>query len=277
MASEDEKTQPGITPRPTQPRVPERYVGLWQRLILQNDGAPADVTSHVFWLQTRSWHADIRIPAQRPDFSQHASFQACDRDRLLWLTGQRGFAGVTEVEGEICSWQRKVDFQPPSGRRDMGRMVFVDPDTVVETGIEARYLEIWERVPGGEGLTAVLQREAEAGRVAEPAEWLMFAGEYAMHVRNRVRSHLPPAESLAALAKNAEVDDAHLRELVDFDLSFARQTPAGWRIQLSTQPFREGSLLLAQERLPAPKDKLVRLGGGRPSRWQVLEWIDPDA
>jgi len=277
MASEDEKTQPGVTPRPTQPPVPERYVGLWQRLILQNDGVPADVTSNVFWLQTRSWHADIRVPAQRPDFSQHSSLQTCDRGLLTWLAGQQGFAGLTEVEGEVCSWERKVDFQPPSGRRDIGRMVFIDPDTMVETGIEARYLEIWERVPGGDGFSAALQRIGESDRPAEPAEWLLFAGEYAMHVRGRARAILPQAESLAALAHGEEADDARLRALVDFDISFARQTPGGWRIQLSTLPFREGSVLLAQERLPQPKDNLLRLGGARPSRWQVLEWIDPDA
>jgi hypothetical protein len=36
-------------------------------------------------------------------------------------------------------------------------------------------------------------------------------------------------------------------------------------------------VLLSQERLPQPKDGLLRLGGARPTRWQVLEWIDPDA
>jgi len=276
MASEDEKTQPGETPRPKQPPVPERYVGLWQRIILQSDSMPADVTSNVFWLQTRSWHADIRVPAGRPDFSQLPALQACNRERLLWLADQQGFAGLTEVEGDICSWERKTDFRPPTGRRDMGRMVFIDPDTVIETGIEAHYLEIWERVPGGDGMTAVLQRLADSNRIAEPAEWLMFAGEYAMHVRSRLRSHLPRAESLGALALSEEADDAALRALVDFEISFARQTPGGWRVQLSTLPFREGNVLLSQERLPQPTDGVLRLGGARPSRWQVLEWIDPD-
>lgn len=277
MASDEEKTQPGITPRPAQPPVPERYVGLWQRLILQTEGTPADVTSNVFWLQTRSWHADIRVPAQRPDFAEVPGLQDCDREQLLWLASQQGFVGLTEVEGEICTWERKADFRPPTGRRDMGRMVFIDRDTVVETGIEARYLEIWERVPGGDGLSIVMTRLAEGSRTAEPAEWLIFAGEYAMHVRSRLQQHLPHAESLVALVESEGSEEARLRSLVDFDISFARQTPGGWRIQLSTLPFREGSILLAQERLPQPKDGILRLGGARPSRWQVLEWIDPDA
>jgi len=277
MASEDEKTQPGVTPRPTEPPVPERYVGLWQRLILQNDGVPADVTSNVFWLQTRSWHADIRVPASRPDFSQLASLQDCDRERLSWLAGQQGFVGTTEVEGEICSWERQADFQPPSGRRDMGRMVFVDVDTIVETGIEVRYLEIWERVPGGDGFSAVLQRLGDGERAPDLAEWMIFAGEYAMRVRRRARASLPQAESLAALANAEDADDTKLRALVDFNISFARQTPNGWRVQLSTLPFREGSLLLPSERLPQPRDGVLRLGGAQPSRWRVLEWVDPDA
>lgn len=275
MASEDEKTQPGITPRPTQPPVPERYVGLWQRLILQKDGMPADVTSNVFWLQTRSWHADIGVPASRPDFSQQTSLEDFDREHLLWLAGQQGFIGLTEVEGEICSWERKADFQPPTGRRDMGRMVFVDADTIVETGIESRYLQIWERVPGGEGFSAVLQRTGEREHPTDLAEWMVFVGEYAMRVRRRAAPNLPQADSLLALGVNA--DDAKLRAMVNFNISFARQTPMGWRIQLSTLPFREGSMMLASERLPHPEDGAIWLGGTQPSRWRVLEWVDADA
>lgn len=274
MASEHEKTQPGITPRPTQPRVPERYVGLWQRLILQQNGIPADVTSNVFWLQTRSWHAHIQVPAQRPEFAQHASLQACGPDRLAWLAHQQGFAGLTEIEGEICSRERRAEFRPPDGKRDMARMVFVDADTLVETGIESRYLQIWERVPGGDGFSAALQRLDQGERPAVPSQWLIFAGEYAMYVRERARTHLPSADSLAALARSEAADDSAMRALVDFEVSFARQTPAGWRIQLSTLPFREGSLLLAQERLPPPQDNGLRLAGTPPTCWQVLEWVD---
>ena len=274
MASEDEKTQPGITPRPTQPPVPERYVGLWQRLILQKDGMPADVTSNVFWLQTRSWLADLGVPASRPDFSQHASLSDCGREHLLWLAGQQGFIGLTEVEGEICSWERKADFQPPTGKRDMGRMVFVDADTIVETGIESRYLQIWERVPGGDGFSAVLQRTGEREHPADLAEWMIFVGEYAMRVRRRAAPHLPQADSLLALGVDA--DDAKLRALVNFNISFARQTPKGWRIQLSTLPFREGSMMLPSERLPQPEDGAIWVSGAQPSRWRVLEWVDAD-
>lgn len=277
MASEDEKTQPGATPRPVLPPVPERYVGLWQRLILQNDGVPADVTSNAFWLQTRSWHACIRVPAARPDFTGHDSLQDCDRERLLWLASQSGGAGLTEVEGEVCTREPRAQFQPPDGARDIARMVFVDRDTIVETGIGSRYLRIWERVPGGEGLSAVMQRQAAGTNPAGAVEWLLFAGEYGMHVRSRPRAALPTAQSLAALHAGEGGDDAGLRALVDFDVSFARQTPAGWRIQLSTLPFQEGGLLLAQEQLPIPRDGQLVLGGARPSRWQVIEWIDADA
>ncbi len=53
----------GLASRP----VPENYRGVWQRSLLQTDSF-TDTSSIVFWLQTASWYADIRIPSGRPDF-----------------------------------------------------------------------------------------------------------------------------------------------------------------------------------------------------------------
>lgn len=275
MQDDFEKTQPGIAAPPVRPPVPERYVGLWQRLILQRDAVPADVTSNVFWLQTRGLHADIRIPAGRPDFGVARSLAEYPRDQLLWLAQQEGFAGITEVEGEVCSWLRHMDFRPPTRSRDIGRMVFIEDDVIVETGLEARYLEVWERVPGSTGLSIALERVDAQGRSIEPLEYLVVAGEYMMHVRNRRTAPLGPAESLLDLVEREQGDDERLRALLDFEVSFARQTPGGWRTQLSTLPFLEGRSIVSGEMLPAPgSDGFVVLPGTPATRWKVLEWVD---
>ncbi|HZP86636.1 MAG TPA: hypothetical protein VFB54_07425, partial [Burkholderiales bacterium] len=270
-----EKTQPGIASQPTRPPVPERYVGLWQRLILQRDSVPADVASNVFWLQTRGWHADVRIPAARPDFSQVRGLSDCSRDQLLWLAQQEGFAGVTEVEGEVCTWLRHTDFRPPTRSRGIGRMVFIDGDMIVETGLETRYLEIWERVPGSTGLSVALERVDAQGRPLDALERIVVAGEYMMHIRSRQCGPLAPAESLVELIEREQCDDERLRALVDFEVSFARQTPTGWRIQLSTLPFLEGTSIATSEALPAPSsDGFVVIPGSPSTRWKVREWVD---
>lgn len=275
MQDDFEKTQPGVAAAPLRRSVPAAYVGLWQRLIVQRDAVAADVTSNAFWLQTRGLHADVRIPAGRPDFGVARSLTDLSREHLLWLAQQEGFAGITEVDGEVCSWLRHMDFRPPTRNRDIARMVFIEDDLIVETGLESRYLEVWERVPGSAGLSVALERVDVQGRAGEPLEYLLVAGEYMMRARSRGTPPLGPAESLVELIEREHASDERLRALVDFEISFARQTPGGWRTQLSTLPYLEGRSIVSGEVLPAPSDDgFVILPGNPSTRWKVLEWID---
>lgn len=101
-----------------------------------------DTTSQVVWMQPQSWHADIRVPASRPSFAGKTRLDQLNGTELLELAKQQGFAGVTEVKGEVCRWLRRHDFQPPSGANDIGRMEFETLDRVLEYGVEADYFEI---------------------------------------------------------------------------------------------------------------------------------------
>jgi hypothetical protein len=248
--------------------MPERYLGVWQRLILQTDLQPCDITTQCFWLQTSSWHADIRVPSPRPDFSGAAGLPQCSREQLEWLASQQGFAGITHVQESNCQWQRVVDFRPPTGLRDLGQMVFLRPDLVVETGVESRYLEVWQKLPDSTGAEAVLQRVQDG---AEQPEWFFVSGQYFMHVRAR-REELEAAASLLSLAQREKADDARLRQLVDFEISFGRRAAHAWRVQLSTLPFLEGAIVLNPNELQPPAQGIVRVAGERPSEWHAHEW-----
>jgi len=125
--------------------VPEAYVGLWRRTLLRAPGKE-DTTTRVYWLQTSNWHADIRAPSDRPLLSDYTGLAALSVEEMHALARQQGFAGITEVEGEICRWHRRFDYQPPSGFNDIGRMQFDGPDRLLEYGVEQDYFEIWERV-----------------------------------------------------------------------------------------------------------------------------------
>ena len=250
------------------PRVPERYLGVWQRLILQTDHEPADITTQAFWLQTTSWHADIRVPWPRPDFSGVSGLRECTRERLDWLARQQGFVGVTHVQEGTCQWQRHADFRPPTGLRDIGQIVFLRPDLAVETGIESRYLEVWQKLPDSTGAQAVLQRLTDG---TEQPEWFLVSGQYFMHVRAR-SGELDAAATLASLAQRENADDDRMRELVDFEVSFGRRAAHAWRIQLSTLPYLEGSVALNPHELAPPVDGIARLAGARASEWRAREW-----
>lgn len=215
--------------QPDTPPVPDEYLGVWQRKLLRAPGMN-DTTTRVYWLQTRQWHGDIRVPVDRPAFTGRTGFAELAANELQALARQQGFGGVTHVEGDICRWLRQQDFQPPSGDNDIGRMEFESTERAFEHGVEREYFEIWERLPDSVGNEFV--------RIGD-SSMLLGTGDYFIYLRPR-RLELPLAASLSALAADAEA----LRTLVDFEISFGTREgpdPARWQIEMSTLPWREGA------------------------------------
>lgn len=220
---------------PQTPPVPVRYRGVWRRTLLQTP-TEVDRDSWVRWLQLGRWHADLRVPATA--------------QRVQEL---QGFAGVTEVragaQGEICTWHRMVDFQPPGPHPDAGYMSFETEQRLVEVGVHGEYREVWERLPGslGRGLVA-----AELPRPdGLPAARLFLAGRYLMRVR--------PASA-----------HGHL----DFEISFGVLAAGRWRIERSTLPQLQGQSLMLRLQRTGLEQLLVALQGQPARTWRLLEWDD---
>ena len=204
--------------------VPDAYLGVWQRTLLTTRDGTHDSSSKVFWLQTAKLFADLRIPRPRPQTPAELATQA-------------GFAGVTEVTGERCQWHRAIDFQPPSGRADIGRMHFQRADYLIEDGLDDSYHEVWERLPDSLGRNWGQWLQAGDGRQG----CLLLAGDYFLFAAGRSQP-LAPAKSLQALLTAGADSTA----LLDFELSFGRQQRGvkPWSIELSTLPGRAGQTLL---------------------------------
>ncbi len=215
--------------------MPHEYIGVWKRTLLRTPKVE-DTTTQVYWMQTQSWHADIRVPASRPPCKGKLALDQLTRDELFALARQQGFAGTTVVKGDTCRWLRQYDFQPPSGANDIGRMVFETPDRVLEYGVEADYFEIWDRVPGSQGES--FARQPSDNRLT----LFLGAGDFRMIVRPRSEP-LPVSPSMSVVA--ADKSTGALREHMDFEISFGRiSSPNTWRIDLSTLPWREGEDIL---------------------------------
>lgn len=225
--------------------VPTHYLGVWQRTSLES---PVGVDTHslVFWLQTPDLHADIRIPADRPDFRGKTSFLDFSVDELRLLARQQGFAGVTSVVGDRCQWLRQIDYQPARADLDIGHMQF-SGNRLIESGIERNYTEIWEKLPDSQGATFAfhfMEKNTAYSADQSQAGILVISGDYFIFVRNRSQP-LPKASSLAALLSDTSFTQQQLVALLDFEISFGRLTKGSmpWEIQLSTLPFREGKPL----------------------------------
>ena len=213
---------PMLMPRP----VPEGYHGLWRRTHLSRDPASTLTSSReerVFWLQTAHWHADLRIPVERPDFSGVTSLDACDDGQLAFIAGQDAFCGVTKVEGTICTWLRLHDLRPGT-TLDVGRMSFRSPDFLVETGVGETYLEHWERVDGSEGPTGVTN--CEDGAIT------LRAGHFAMRVQPRGPA---PHDLDAYRSADTDAPRAHRLWLASLEISLIADGVA----ILSTHPWLE--------------------------------------
>lgn len=233
------------------PAVPARYRGIWRRSLLETE-AGRDTATTVFWLQAAHWHADIRIPAGRPDFTGIGGIDACPATHRAWLATQQGFAGMTSVRaqarGELCSWRRIVDYQPPQERPDEGWMRF-DGECLVETGAHERYLEHWHPLADAASPMAVL-RAVDSGHA--PAEMLFLAGRYAMHVR------WPRAASPAAGPR------------LDLEISFAQRRAGRLAIAHSTLPWMEGRE--RELRMLADDGRFAELAcDGHARTWRILE------
>jgi hypothetical protein len=231
----------------TQP-VPRAYRGVWMRTLLETPDLRDDST-FVRWLQLGRWHADLRVPqAARRGPAAGASWPYSE-SQLALLRQQQGFCGVTQVEsraqGEVCTWHRLVDYQPPGPSPDAGLMVFETPDRVIETGVHGVYREIWQRLPDSSGPYIALAEPARADGQASTR--LFIAGQYLMRVRPRTQ---PGPE---------------------FEISFGRIETGRWHIEQSTQPELEGqSLAFALQRRGMQTAQLH--GEMRAVDWDILDW-----
>lgn len=223
--------------------LPRRYCGVWRRTLLEGAGLITDTSSTVLWLQTPIWHGDLRQPIHRPRFADVTRFADCSSTDIRWLAQQQGFSGVTQVEGDVCTWLRDVDFQPDTGTRDVGRMVFLDEGSVLEEyGVETDYHERWERLPNSDGPCACWERgDARTGR-----ERLLLAGDYFFLVRDReVPLPLPTDRHFPTLSELVFQKPHWAVAWLDLTLASGRIRGGAkpWCIEHATLPWLEGKCL----------------------------------
>jgi hypothetical protein len=217
-------------------KTPGWLSGVWTRDWIEERGRRSS-TLDVHYLQTLAFFGDLRIPLDRPKFPQAASFADLSDQELHALAQQHAFAGLTTLAGTVSTWHHYIDFQPPDGEEDVGRLELLADGRMYEHGLDGAYTESWRSVSHGEGRFLVIQTES-GGR---PQRLLLVAGDYFMYVRNRGRD-LPAAASLDALISSTRAAREQIIEYLDCEFSFGRVRSGSipWEIHRSTLPWREG-------------------------------------
>lgn len=216
---------------------PGPLAGLWRRLLLSRPGEAVDTLTRVDWLQGPALYVDLRQPVGFARGIKARCLADLTLPEAMALAMQEGFAGRLRVDGDEAEWLRSIDFRPcPLG--DRGRLE-AHGNLLIEHGIEARYIEHWQREPvAGEPVSGAALFRSE---VDDVPVILVRHGQRFGYARGR-RVPLRSGESLPARLAQAGPEEA--RALVDCEIALGTVTAAGWRIERSTLPWREGALLL---------------------------------
>jgi hypothetical protein len=258
--------------------VPEEFRGVWVRTLLQTDAdadapPPADDNSWVRWMQTSSWHADLRVPDLALRARAARPLGEMDAAQLAALAGQQGFAGITQFEslpeGQICTWLRRTDYQPPGLQPDSGWMMFDQPDRLIEIGVHESYHEVWERLPDSVGRFVVLAGLSQDR--CDTGARILLAGRYMMQVRPRAQRWprgMTPGYTLSDVLMHSP---AQAVDWLDCEVSFGHVDDGQWFIERSTLPEREGQVWPWSVHKLDDTMALVNQSG-QSCAWQILEW-----
>ena len=220
--------------------VPPELTGVWRREVITTPQGLHDATTQVMWVQTRSWYADIRVPATRPIRPGAAGFGDFTPEELVSLASVESFAGQLTTTPDLCAWRRDLDFQPPAPTPDEGTWKIDDP-VMIERGVHADYEEVWVREPGSQAGLMAFRLDHDAA-VPGRKGLMVVAGDHFLAILDRPRP-LPAGESLAAIVK-AELETAGpaaAASRLAMPSCYGRLDGATpWEISLSSWPWLEG-------------------------------------
>lgn len=116
--------------------------GIWRRKSITAPGLFDDTTT-VLWMQGPRLHVDMRVPADLNVPTSATALADLGSGACRDLARCEGFAGVTHVVDNVCEWTRHINYRGPTDGPDIGGLRWSD-EGLVETGIHADYVEIWE-------------------------------------------------------------------------------------------------------------------------------------
>jgi hypothetical protein len=216
--------------------VPTWLWGVWSRDWIQV-GKVRTNTVNVHYLQTPTYFSDVRIPKDRPRFAGAASFRDLSDADLRLLAKQSGFTGSTTMIGAVATWHHDMQYQPPDGSEDTGRLQRMAKGRMQEHGLDGSYTEAWRSVTDGQRHFLVI-RTLRFGRLFRV---LVVVDDQFVYARNRA-TELPRAASLDALIESTHATREQIVEYLDCELSAGRVRGGSvpWAIEKSTLPWREG-------------------------------------
>lgn len=225
-------------------RVPDWALGTVVRRSITFANGVEDGETHVVWVQAHGMTGDIRIHPARPRIDSATPLASLDRLTLSRLASVEGGVATTSWDEPVMSWSDWIGFQPYDKYPEPGLMRRIG-DCMIEFAPSGIYVEDWRFQPSAPGLLAGLHLAAEIdedGRERARSGGFVIAGDHAIQSIAR-RRELPDGTRAQDFVQDSTEPAAALEHVFDCSVDYLVKTNGAFRIALSTDPRREGSVL----------------------------------
>jgi hypothetical protein len=234
----------GHCSNPSQNGVPDWLLGCFRRYSIMFANGLADTKTQVYWLQSRNFTIDIRLPINAELFAAKPLADYTEQE-LLQLADYEGFSANTDWNGEMLSWQdADASFQIHNRWTEPATLKRVG-NCMIEFCPSDAYIEDWRLQVSTPGelicLRLIEERELDSGTVRHKGGGLIVCGDYAGLVLGRAETVKKPSveTTLKTMVAQAGGNIAALSKLFNFETSVAHGSlEKGFKVKHSTQASR---------------------------------------
>jgi hypothetical protein len=258
-----------------QQTVPDQMLGCWHRRYIKFENGDEDTTTKVIWLQTPSGMVDMRISAQRPDFSKQKQLSDCSDLELIALSEQDCSCGITIVDetatpyptatwegGDSGFMQQTVINFPEDGWFEWKKQ----GKCMMEYAPSGAYEEDWRLQDKSQDFAVHLLLQG-----GETITNLYVAGAHAILAIDRsivLDEERPLQEIVSEIISHRE----RVYSCLGTEFSYARsKNSVEYEIVLSNLPWREGQTLSLEWLLDSDNDALVMTDNSG-QKWDVISY-----
>jgi hypothetical protein len=205
--------------------------------------------TRVVWVQAHAMTADIRIHSARPPLVAGTALETLDRNTLSALASVEGGVARTSWADGIMSWSDWIGFQPYEKYPEAGQLRRVG-GCMIEFAPSGIYVEDWRCQPSEPGLLAGLWLVAEVesgGKETARSGGLVIAGDHAILTLARP-SEFPTGTRAQDAVRRSSDPAAAIERVYGCSVDYAVRGDGSYRVELSTDPRREGMALNLTDR-----------------------------
>ena len=239
--------------------VPDWLLGCFRRNSIMFSNGLADTKTQVYWLQSRNFTIDIRLPTN-VDLLAAKSLTDYTQPELLQLADYEAFCANTDWNNEMLSWQDADASLQIHNRWTEPAILKRVGNCMVEFCPSNAYIEDWRSQPSNSGaligLRLIEERELDSGVLRHKGGGLIVCGDYAGLALGRAEAIVKPATdtTLKAMVVKSRGNTADLSKLFNFEASVAHGSlEQGFSVKHSTLAGRTGESLFSLDGFELPE------------------------